>query len=305
MKSLLFIGGTGFLGQSFFDSLNNGKLKHLKLSKIIIISRKNKKIKSQVKITYIKKNIANIKKIPLTDYIIYAANSNNSKEDLKSFYNFKDLLDEKHVKTKILFTSSGAVYGPNKFKKKIKEVDLISFSNISKFKGYKKDYAKSKIIIENEFKKLSSKGFKVSIARLFSFIGKRILTNNNFAITNLINQSLDKKNSKILLNSNMNVYRGYMNADDLVRWIAKILVKSNSNCNIYNVGSDEATTINKLASIIAKKYNKEVLIKRINKLKKNIDYYVPSVSKAQKELNLKNKFNLKQSLNKILNLRNL
>ena len=305
MKSLLFIGGTGFLGQSFFDCLNKGKLKYLKLSKIIIISRKNKKIKSQIKITYIKKNIANIKKIPITDYIIYAANSNNSKKDLKSFYNFKDLIDEKHLKTKILFTSSGAVYGPNKYKKKIKEIDLISFNNVSKFKGYKKDYAKSKIIIENEFKKLSNKGFKVSIARLFSFIGKRILMNKNFAVTNLINQSLDKKKSKILLNSNIDVYRGYMNADELVRWIAKILVKTNSNCKIYNVGSDEATTINELASIIAKKYNKEVLIKRINKLKKNIDYYVPSVSKAKKELNLKNRINFKETLNQILNLRNL
>ena len=45
MKSLLFIGGTGFLGQSFFDYFNKNKLKYLKLSKIIIISRKKKKLK--------------------------------------------------------------------------------------------------------------------------------------------------------------------------------------------------------------------------------------------------------------------
>ncbi len=43
MKSLLFIGGTGFLGQSFFDYANAGNLKNIKLSKIIIISRKKKK----------------------------------------------------------------------------------------------------------------------------------------------------------------------------------------------------------------------------------------------------------------------
>ena len=43
MKSLLFIGGTGFLGQSFFDYIKDGKLKNLKLSKIIVVSRKKKK----------------------------------------------------------------------------------------------------------------------------------------------------------------------------------------------------------------------------------------------------------------------
>ena len=42
MKSLLFIGGTGFLGQSFFDYLRDGGLKNLKLNKIIIVSRKKK-----------------------------------------------------------------------------------------------------------------------------------------------------------------------------------------------------------------------------------------------------------------------
>ena len=42
MKTLLFIGGTGFLGQSFLDYINEGKLNSIKLSRIIIISRKKK-----------------------------------------------------------------------------------------------------------------------------------------------------------------------------------------------------------------------------------------------------------------------
>ena len=188
MKSLLFIGGTGFLGQSFFDYMNNRGPGKIKISKIVVISRKKKIIKSKIDITYLNKNIAYIKKIPLTDYIIYAANSDNFRENLKGFYNFKKLINEKYKKTKILFTSSGAVYGPKTIKKKIKEKDLINFNKVSRYNGYKKNYAKSKIIIENEIKKLAQKGFKVSIARLFSFIGKRILINKNFALTNIINQ---------------------------------------------------------------------------------------------------------------------
>ena len=49
MKSLLFIGGTGFLGQSFFDYINKRKLKIFNLSKIIVISRKRKKIQTKLK----------------------------------------------------------------------------------------------------------------------------------------------------------------------------------------------------------------------------------------------------------------
>ena len=300
MKSILFIGGTGFLGQSFFDYVNKGKLKIINLTKIIIISRKRKKIQTRLKTIFIKKSITDIKKIPVTDYIIYAANSNNNLENLKGIDNFISLLSDKHKKTKILFTSSGAVYGPGKIKKKFKEIDEINLKKVSTFKGYKKDYARSKIIMENKFKELGKKGFKVSIARLFTFVGKRILINKDFAITNLIKQAQSLKMDKILLSSSKEVYRGYMNSEDLVRWIIKILVKSCSKCNIYNVGSDEAITIKTLALMIAKKYDKLVSVKSSSQTKETIDYYVPSISKAKKDLNLKNKFTLKKSLDQIL-----
>ena len=206
----MIIGGTGYLGQSFFDYINAGKLKNVRLSEIIIISRKRKKIKSNIKISYIVKNIKDIKKIPLTDYVIYAANSKNNLENLKGINNFVSLLTEKHKKSKILFTSSGAVYGSRNYKKKFREKDLVSFKKVSTFKGYKKEYAKSKIIIEKKFKELGKDGFNVSIARLFTFVGKRILTRNDFAITNLVKQAQNPKTKYLLLNSSKNVYRGYM-----------------------------------------------------------------------------------------------
>ncbi len=299
-KKLLIIGGSGYLGQSFFDYLNAGKLKNERLSEIIIISRKRKKIKSNIKISYIIKNIKDIKKIPLTDYVIYAANSKNNLENLKGINNFVSLLTEKYKKSKILFTSSGAVYGSRNYKKKFREKDLVSFKKVSTFKGYKKEYAKSKIIIEKKFKELGENGFNVSIARLFTFIGKRILTRNDFAITNLVKQAQNPKTKYLLLNSSKNVYRGYMHSEDLIRWIIKILINSNSKCEIYNVGSDEAITIKQLANLISKKYKKKVSIKNKKISKNSIDYYVPSVSKIKKELNLINKFNIKKSLDQIL-----
>ena len=303
-KRLLIIGGTGYLGQSFFDYINDNKLKNIRLSEIIIISRKRKRIKSNIKISYIVKNITDVRKIPLTDYIIYAANSKNNLENLKGINNFIGLLNDKHKNSKILFTSSGAVYGSRNIKKKFKERDLVSLKKVSNFKGYKKEYAKSKIIIENKFKELGRDGFNVSIARLFTFIGKRILIRNDFAITDLVKQAQNPKIKNISLNSSKNVYRGYMHSDDLVRWIIKILINSSPKCDIYNVGSDEAITIKQLANLIAKKLKKNISIKNKKISKYNIDYYVPSILKTKKELNLINKFNIIKSLDQILKVWN-
>jgi len=304
MKSLLFIGGTGFLGQSFFDYINSNKVNKFKLSKIIIVSRKKKLVKSKTEVSYIRKSISNIKSIPYVDYIIYAANSDNNLENLKGVYNFINLLDKKHKKTKILFTSSGAVYGPRQIMKNMTEKEKISLNKVSKFKGYKKNYAKTKIIMEREFNKLAQKGFKVSIVRLFAFIGKKILINKNFAVTNLINQAKNKKIKSILLYDIGDVYRSYMHSDDLVRWLITILLNSNKRCNVYNVGSDETISIENLANIISKKFNKKVNKKNnflVKDKKKVVDYYVPAISKAKKDLNLKLRYKLNYSLKSLLN----
>ena len=130
MSSLFFIGGTGILGQTFIDYINKYKLKKIKISKIIVLSRKKKKIKSKVKTIFLKKNLVDIKKIPVTDYIIYASNSNIYSENLRAINNFKNLLNEKHKKTKIIFISSGAVYGPRKIKRKFLETENVNLYKI-------------------------------------------------------------------------------------------------------------------------------------------------------------------------------
>ena len=54
-----------------------------------------------------------------------------------------------------------------------------------------------------------------------------------------------------------------MHEEDLVRWLLKIINYSNKNCPIYNVGSDNAISISKLANLLSRKYNLNVNLNSI------------------------------------------
>lgn len=277
MKTLTIVGASGFLGRSILDYAKDKKLLKWKINKIISISRRRiyEKNQKSLYLRYITGDIKKLKKLPKTDYIIYAVNSSNNKNDKNALKNFIYLLKKLPKKTKILFTSSGAVYGKIKSKKK---------------------YSKSKILTETEFKKLGKKGYKVSIARLFTFIGKRILTEKKYAISDFIKAGRFHK--KIVVKSKFKVYRSYMHSYDMVKWLLTILVNSNIKCPIYNVGSNENISLQNLAKIIGDIFNKPVEIKKISS--KKIERYVPSIKKAQKELKLKINYNLRTSLYSII-----
>ena len=302
MKKLLIIGGSGFVGSSVVDSAVNKKLIKKKINEIFVLSRSNKSKQKKyrhVKITYINDNILNVKKIPQIDYIIYCLKNTNIKISNNYFNKFLKLLKTLKNKPNILFTSSGAVYGKNNNKKKVSEKEKIDTKAINNFEGYKKKYAKEKLFIEKKFKDLATKNYNVSIARCFTFIGKNIVR-YNYAISDLINAANNKNN--IILNSQIDVFRSYMHSDDLSNWLITILKNSNTKCPIYNVGSDKVINLKNLTKKIGIMSNKKISIK-IKKSNK-FDYYIPSILKAKKELNLKNSISLKDALSSTISVNN-
>ena len=302
MKKLLIIGGSGFVGSSVVDSAVNKKLIKKKINEIFVLSRSNKSKQKKyrhVKITYINNNILNVKKIPQIDYIIYCLKNTDIKISNNYFNKFLKLLKTLKNKPNILFTSSGAVYGKNNNKKKVSEKEKIDTKAINNFEGYKKKYAKEKLFIEKKFKDLATKNYNVSIARCFTFIGKNIVR-YNYAISDLINAANNKNN--IILNSQIDVFRSYMHSDDLSNWLITILKNSNTKCPIYNVGSDKVINLKNLTKKIGIMTNKKISIK-IKKSNK-FDYYIPSILKAKKELNLKNSISLKDALSSTISVNN-
>ncbi len=291
MKTLLIIGGTGFFGNSILSYFSNSKTLKKKFNKIIIISRKKlkdldymKKLKKNYKVIKINSDLLKLKKLPCANYVIYAAILKNCRYDYLAFKKYTELAKIYHSNSKILYTSSGAVYGlqPNKIKG-FKENYLKYNKKINFKKGYKQSYANFKLKSEKLFQKLGNEGFNVSIARCFAFVGEYLPLTSNFVIGNIIQNILERKNIKI--NANYRIYRSYMYADDLVKWLLEILDNANTQCPIYNVGSNNKISIHQVAKVLAEKYNLKIEAEKLSS--KKIDKYMPNISKGKKILGLK------------------
>jgi nucleoside-diphosphate-sugar epimerase len=308
MASLLLIGGTGFFGKSILNSYRRGLLKSWEIDCIWVFSRNATSLKLLFpeliddSIKLVNGDIATCHEIPVADYIIHAASSTDAanylarpeveKKNIQAgTYNYCDLAKKFHSDSRIIYCSSGAVYGQQ-------PVDLeflseeFDFGNVDEMPLVKRDYAAAKRDAEHAIRTLGSQGNSVSIARCFAFVGKYLPRDQHFAIGNFINDGLMKL--PIHVKSIFPVYRSYMFSDDLVYWLMTICEKSNSSCPIYNVGSDEAVTIGELAGLIATRFSVEVHKPEIAHQK--VDRYIPSIVKAKKELGLILSIDLKSAI---------
>ena len=294
MKTVTFIGGSGFVGKSFLDAFNRGVLKKLKIKKLNLISRNINKIKktklSLKNVRLIAGDIGKIKSLPKSELIIYAADStkiDNIKnikkfifESKRSINNFCNIV-KKNKKTKVLYLSSGAIY---RFSKK-------NIQNSNSLKG-KQLYAYLKHYSENEIKKLRQLKMKTSIARCFTFIGPGLPREANFAIGNFLDDVL--KNKKINIKTESKVIRSYMYADDLIYWLTKICFNSKLDTPIFDVGSNKPIEIRNLGKLFSRLFEAKIQSKKITKNK--IDKYVPNIQPARVKLGLKIKYNLKEAI---------
>ena len=308
MASLLVIGGTGFFGKSILDCYKQGFLNCWQINRVIVMSRNSDRFKHNYPelisqgVEFFNGDIATIEYLPYADYIIHAAASTDAsrylshdeeekKNIIKGTLNYCKLATEFHKDSMIVFCSSGAVYGYQPEQVKHLTEDM-AFGNIERLDEVKKSYAYAKRDAEFAIQKLGQDGLNVSIARCFAFVGKYLPKDQHFAIGNFIADGLAGRD--INVKADRRVYRSYMYADDLVKWLMTLAENSNSQCPIYNVASDKEVEIKELAGIIANIFN--VRIKSSENITKHVDRYMPSVKKADNELGLRNSYKLKKSI---------
>lgn len=311
MKTLLVIGGSGFFGKSILDAFSRGLLDPWQVSKVIVMARNAEVLLDEApnlvweNVEFYSADITKTDFLPLADYVIHAAASTDVRDYLTKpekekrniqagTYNYCDLARKYHKESKIIYVSSGAVYGVQA--PSLEKVDEEFVGDISGMPPGKLDYAIAKKDAEKAIIELGHSGLNVSIARCFAFVGPWLPRNQHFAIGNFIADVLERRTIKV--NATRKVYRSYMYADDLVDWLMTIVNTATSFCPIYNVGSDECHLLTELAKFMANKYGVDCQIAQITESEE--DRYIPNVSKAKVELGLVIKFDLNGALDKTI-----
>lgn len=292
--NLLIIGGTGFFGKSILHFFLGNKSKKHKIDSICVLSRNTDKFLRMYpefkneKIQYIKGDITTIDFLPEADIVIHAATS-TSQKDYKinpkrekrniefGVSNYIKLAKQYHKNSRIVYCSSGAVYGKQPIKVK-KMSEEFPFQDINELALEKRDYAFGKRNAEEQIQELGKLGIKLAIARCFTFYGDYLPKEGHFAYGNFLNSA--EKGKDIIVNATHEVIRSYMHADELVESLIKIALSANPNCPVFNVGSDEEISIFDLASKISKEYNVGVIKSKVIDYNK-IDRYVPNTDKLK------------------------
>jgi len=196
---------------------------------------------------------------------------------------------------KILFTSSGAVYG-----KQPSDLRLISESYTDNLviKEVQDAYGKGKLLAEKLFIEYADKfNLEAKIARCFAFVGPYLPLNKQFAVGNFILNGL--KGESIHIKGDGATYRSYLYAADLVIWLWHILFHGKSG-QPYNVGSEQEISIKDLAYLVAQHFNPvpEVLIDGKPIIGQVPERYIPSLQKLRDDLGLRCWIDLDNSIKK-------
>lgn len=311
MASLLIIGGSGFFGKSILDAYGRGLLNSWGIDSICILARNAISFSIQFpelvsdSITLINGDISTCHELPFADYVIHAAASTDAanyfarpeveKKNIQAgTYNYCDLAKKIHRTSRIIYCSSGAVYGQQPYGLEYLPEEFDG-GDVGGMSLVKRDYATAKRDAERAIQALGSQGCSVSIARCFAFVGRYLPRDQHFAIGNFIQDGL--RGGPINVKATFPVYRSYMHSDDLVHWLMTICNSANSECPIYNVGSDHAVTIADLAELVAKQFAVDVSKMKVGQ---GLDRYIPSITKARNELGLDISIDLNSAIYKTI-----
>jgi nucleoside-diphosphate-sugar epimerase len=308
---LFITGGTGFFGKWLLETLCFS-IDMLRLKTQIYVLTRNKDrfedecphLARHQSIHFIQGDIQTIEiNNAHFTHVIHAA-SDGTKQ-YGSLYNSitrgtQNLLEicAKCKASKVLFTSSGAVYGKQ-------PTDLLhipeTYGGAPDSLDISSTYGQSKRIAEHLCLLYAREaGFEIKIARCFAFIGPSIPFNVNLAAGNFLRDALS--GNPILIKGDGTPLRSYLYAADLSIWLLTMLVKG-KNQTVYNLGSENEISIASLATNISNGFipPPPVIISKQAIEGLSPERYIPSTQRARQDLGLEEWIPLKEAIQRTIN----
>jgi len=310
--NILITGGTGFFGRALLDYISVQQRSYIDLS-VTVISRSPKlflakypRFKDLSWLKIIKGDILVKKSLPKDcefSHIIHAATESTLSSSISYKNQYFDIIDgtrnildltRQNKKTRLLYISSGAVYGNHgACLDPLKEESTCNHLPLNSENAYGMGKLASEhmcALYHHTF------GLDYTVARCFSFIGPGLPLNAHYAVGNFINDALNSRD--IVIKGNGKAIRSYLDQRDLAHWLFTLLSKG-KQAEVCNVGSDLAINIKDLANMIIKEIRPSLSIKILNESVSNNtsrQQYIPNIEKVQTEYGLSVTIPLEESI---------
>lgn len=292
VKKIFITGGTGFFGKSLIRHCRG-----LMENEIVILSRDPEKRIQQFpelgenpRIEFLQGDVRDFE-FPGDDfdYIFHGATTSGKiipDDEMQSVViegtrNVLEFARRNPRLSNLLYISSGAVYG-DKYNAPMHEELHCEPVNV---------YGRSKYEAEQLCREAD---IPFSIARCFAFIGEYLPLDAHFAVGNFIRDCLAER--PIIIKGDGSPVRTYLYAGDLAHWLWTIMLNG-ENRRAYNVGSDQAISIAKLAEATRKAAGTHNDIRILTPPGNSRPHsYTPDISRSSRELGLEVKTPLEEAI---------
>jgi len=253
---LLITGGTGFVGRHLLDQIATGA-GPCDLSDVVITSRNHADVGhevEQVRWDVCDPGLPDVE----FDAVIHAATPASAELNARAprlmfdqivvgARNVVDLCTRQQEPPRLLFTSSGAVYGEMpEHLAAWPEDSALAASPLDP----KNAYANGKRAAEALFSLAGHEGVcRPTIARLFAFSGRHIPLDRHFAIGNFVRDAL--AGGPIRVRGTGEAVRSYLDGDDMATWLLSALKKEPMSADLIHIGSESEITVSGLAGLVA------------------------------------------------------
>lgn len=182
---------------------------------------------------------------------------------------------------RLVFLSSGAVYGPRPDDAPLKEDQPQAPlpTDVSKLYGHGKRMAETLCALYS-----AQYGVPSVIARCFSVVSEHVPLDGPYAVGNFLRDALDPHRPAIVVRGTGQAVRTYIDGRDMARWLLAMLDHGTPG-TAYNLGGDQPITTLALAEMVARIVSpgKPVQVERQVEISSLSDrsVYIPCVERAR------------------------